>query len=99
MKSLLALLAAAGKTKTSSAKDGMVLQDEIQTGKNAVPMVSNKVALIDLRLTKDSSAWDERIVPAELKKSMGYGLPWPVHPKVKTIHASYPPKSGLPDPK
>jgi hypothetical protein len=80
-------------------KDGMVVQDEIQTGKNAVPMVSNKVALIDLRLTKDSSAWDERIVPAELKKSLGYGLPWPVHPKVKTIHASYPPKSGLPDPK
>jgi hypothetical protein len=80
-------------------RDGMIQQDEIQTGKNPVPVVSNKVALIDLRLTKDSQAWDKRIVPAEMKKSLGFGLPWPVHPKVKTIQASYPPKSGLPDPK
>jgi hypothetical protein len=79
-------------------KDGMILQDEIQTGKNAIPVVSNRVALIDLRLTKDSEQWDKRIVPAALKKSMGFGLPWPVHPKVSTIQASYPPKSGMPDP-
>ena len=78
---------------------GMVQQDEIQSGKGAIPVVSNRVALIDLRLTKDSQTFDKRIVPAALKKSMGFGLPWPAHPKVKTIQASYPSKSGQPDPK
>jgi hypothetical protein len=33
-----------------------------------------------------------------MKKSLAYGLPWPDHPKVKEIHASYPAKSGLADP-
>jgi hypothetical protein len=80
-------------------KDGMVLQDEIQTAKDAIPTVSNKVTLVDLRLTKDSQTFDKRINPAAMKKSMGYGLPWPTHPKVKIIQASYPPKSGQPDPK
>jgi hypothetical protein len=61
--------------------------------------VSNKIALIDLRLTKDSQSFDKRINPAAMKKSMGYGLPWPTHPKVKIIQASYPPKFGQPDPK
>ena len=79
--------------------DGMILQDEIQTGKNAIPIVRLRVALVDVRLTKDSSTVDKRINPAALKKSMAFGLPWPDHPKVKTIHAPYPPKSGLPDPK
>ncbi len=80
-------------------KDGMILQDEIQTGTGAIPVVSPRVVLVDVRLTPDSQTFDKRIVPEALKKSMGFGLPWPVHPKVKTIQASYPPKSGMPDPK
>jgi hypothetical protein len=79
--------------------DGMIQQDEIQSGKNAIPTVSNLVVLVDLRLTKDSATYDARIAPEAMKKSLGFGLPWPDHPKVKTIHASYPAKSGLPDPK
>lgn len=79
-------------------KDGMVVQDEIQSGKDAIPVVSDRVALIDVRLTPDSQTYDKRIVPAALKKSRGFGLPWPNHPKVKVIQASYPPKSGMPDP-
>jgi hypothetical protein len=80
-------------------KDGMILPDEMQSGKGAIPVVSSRVALIDLRLTKDSQSFDKRIVPAALKKSMGFGLPWPGHPKVKNIQGSFPAKSGLPDPK
>jgi len=80
-------------------KNGMIQQDEMQSAKDAIPVVSNHVALIDLRLTKDSATFDKRIVPAAMKKSLGFGLPWPTHPKVKTIQASYPPKSGQPDPK
>ena len=77
---------------------GMIQQDEIQSGKNPIPVVSNAVVLVDVRLTKDSSAYDKRINPAAMKKSMQFGLPWPDHPKVKEIQASYPPKSGLADP-
>jgi len=80
-------------------KDGMIQQDEIQTGKNPIPTVSNKVVLVENRLTKDSATFDKRINPAAMKASMGFGLPWPDHPKVKQIQASYPAKSGLPDPK
>jgi hypothetical protein len=79
--------------------DGMVQQDEMQSGEGAIPTVSPRVALVDIRLTPDSASFDERIVPAALKASMGFGLPWPKHAKVKEIHASYPPKSGQPDPK
>jgi hypothetical protein len=78
--------------------NGMIKQDEIQSGKGAIPTVSEREVLVDVRLTPDSQSYDKRIVPAAMKKSMGFGLPWPTHPKVKTIQASYPPKSGLPDP-
>jgi hypothetical protein len=78
--------------------EGMILQDEIQSGKNPIAVVSPRVVLVDVRLTKDSSKFDKRINPAAMKKSMGFGLPWPDHPKVKEIHASYPAKSGLADP-
>lgn len=79
-------------------QEGMIVADEIQSGKNAIPAIPG-VVFIDARPTKDATAYDQRIVPAAMKKSLQYGLPWPDHPKVKTIHASFPPKSGLPDPK
>jgi hypothetical protein len=79
--------------------DGMVQQDEVQSGEGAIPTVSPKVVLVDVRLTPDAAGFDERIVPSAMKASMGFGLPWPKHAKVKEIHASYPPKSGQPDPK
>jgi hypothetical protein len=34
-----------------------------------------------------------------MKKSRGYGLPWPSGAGVKAIHAAFPAKRGLPDPK
>jgi len=80
-------------------KDGMIAQDEMQNGPGAIPTVSKKVVLIDMRLTKDSASFDKRIAPEAMKKSMAFGLPWPNHPKVKTIQASFPAKSGQPDPK
>lgn len=78
--------------------DGMIQQDAIQSGKNPIPTVSDKVVLIDVRFTKDSSSYDKRISPDAMKKSMQWGLPWPDHPKVKEIQKSYPAKSGLADP-
>jgi hypothetical protein len=34
-----------------------------------------------------------------MKKTMQFGLPWPQHPKVKDIQATYGATTGLPDPK
>lgn len=78
--------------------NGMILPDEIQSGKGAIAMINSRVVLIDNRLTPDSASFDKRINPAAMKKSMGFGLPWPTHPKVQTIQGSYPAKSGQPDP-
>ncbi|MBL0217891.1 MAG: hypothetical protein IPQ07_28930 [Myxococcales bacterium] len=80
-------------------KDGMIQNDEFNTGKGAIPMLSDREVMLDMRMTKDSSFIDKRINPAAMKKSLQYGLPWPDHPKVKQIQASFPAKSGLPDPK
>jgi hypothetical protein len=73
--------------------DGRIANDEIQSGKDPVPVVPDTV-FIDNRLGKDASTFDERFDPVAYKKSLHYGLPWPDHPKVKSIHAAAPPKFG-----
>lgn len=78
-------------------KDGMVLTDEIQSAPDAIPTISKTISLIEMRIGKDAKTFDERIDPAAIKKSMGFGLPWPTHAKVKAMHKTLPPKSGLPD--
>ncbi len=76
---------------------GMIADDPMQAGKGASPQFPY-VSTIDIRIPKDSK-FDMRIRTDAMKKSRGYGLPWPEAPNVKAIHASYPPVSGLPDPK
>lgn len=76
---------------------GFIVADPMQQGKGATPNLPNIVP-IELRIPKDST-FDTRIRPEAMKKSRGFGLPWPEHPNVKAVHASYPPASGLPDPK
>lgn len=76
--------------------NGMIEPDEMQTGVSPLPTLPGTV-LIDMRIPKDD-ALDTRVRPDAMKKSMGYGLPWPDHPKVKAIQAAFPPASGLPDP-
>jgi hypothetical protein len=76
--------------------DGMIDSHPMQQGKNAAPLFPD-VALIDMRIPKDSK-WDARVRPDAMKKSRGYGLPWPDDPSVKAIQAAFPPASGLPDP-
>ena len=75
--------------------DGMLVQSEMQSGKNPIPVFSNRVVLIDMRLGKDAASFEKRINPDAMKRSMGFGLPWPDHPRVKEIQASFPPKSGV----
>jgi hypothetical protein len=75
---------------------GMVESDDMNSGAGAVPLVDG-VALIDLRIPKDST-FDTRVRPDAIRKSLGYGLPWPQHANAKTIQAAAPPAHGLPDP-
>jgi hypothetical protein len=74
--------------------DGMIASDPMAAG---APPMWDRVALIDLRIPKDAK-YDKRIRPDAMRKSHGFGLPWPSHPNVKTIQAAFPAASGLPDP-
>jgi hypothetical protein len=73
---------------------GFIEPDEMQAG---APPTFPGVVLIDVRIPKDNG-FDTRVRPDAMRKSMGFGLPWPNSPKVKTVQAAFPPASGLPDP-
>lgn len=68
---------------------GMIESHPMQTAKDAAPLAPN-VALIDIRIPA-GAGFDQRIKPDQLKKSRGFGLPWPTHPSVAAIHAAFPP--------
>jgi len=55
-------------------------------------------ANIELGIPKDAKV-DTRIRSDAMKKSRGFGLPWPDHPRTRELRASFPPTSGLPDPR
>jgi hypothetical protein len=67
----------------------------MQKGAHPVPTMSN-VVLIDMKIPADNGV-EKRIRPDAMKKSIGFGLPWPDGPTVKEIQAAFPPASGLPD--
>jgi hypothetical protein len=75
---------------------GLIQKDDLQNGKRPIPSLPN-VVLVDVRIPKGSD-FDIRVRPDAMKKSMGFGLPWPDHPKVKEIQSAFPSASGLPDP-
>jgi hypothetical protein len=83
-------------TFTVDAK-GYVQSHPMQQAKGAVP-TRKGIALIDVKIPKDAMI-DERIKPAELKKSRGFGLPWPQDASVKAIHAALPAAFENPAPK
>jgi hypothetical protein len=54
------------------------------------------VVPVETRFPKDH--WDTRVKPDAMKKSRGFGLPWPDAASVKSAQATYGSASGLPDP-
>lgn len=70
--------------------DGMIVGDAWNTGKNAVRLRSNTVA-VAMTVPKGI---DPRVRPAAMKGSFNFGLPWPDSPKVKTLQAAFPPQVG-----
>ena len=82
-------------TFTVDKTTGQIVGDEMNTGKGAIPTMPD-VVMVDMRIPKDSK-FDERIRPEAMKKSFGFGIPWPDNAKVKQVHASFPAASGLPD--
>lgn len=74
---------------------GMVEQGPLQDGKHPLALPDN-VVLIDMRIPKDGGA-DARLRPDAMKKSIGFGVPWPDGSGAKAAQAAFPPASGTPD--
>jgi hypothetical protein len=77
-------------------KKGLVQPSEAQTAPG-FPKLQPGVVHIDMRLPA-KNAFDQRIDPQAIKKSMPYGMPWPKHPQLDEFRGSLPKASGLPDP-
>jgi hypothetical protein len=73
------------------------ITSDLQTAKDA-PMTFGNVSAVELRFPKGAKI-DGRIRPDAMKKSRGFGLPWPDAPGDKTSQATFPAASGWPDPK
>lgn len=73
---------------------GLIQQSEMQNGKRPIKTLAH-VALIEMKLTDPSL--EKRIRPDAMRKSVGFGLPWPDHPRAKELQAAFPKASGLPD--
>jgi hypothetical protein len=76
--------------------DGLITSD-LQTARGAA-LTAENVSAIDLRFPRGVK-FDERVRPGAMKTSRGFGLPWPDARSVKASQATFPPASGLPDPK
>jgi hypothetical protein len=74
---------------------GMIQDSEMQRGGRALKTLPG-VALIDMKIPADNGV-EQRIRPEALRRSIGFGLPWPDHPRAREIQATFPPASGLPD--
>jgi hypothetical protein len=80
-----------------NVSDKGFISSELQTAAGAPPTFDN-VSAVELRFPKDAK-FDARVRPEAMKQSRGYGLPWPAGPAVQASQATFPPASGLPDPK
>src|SRR5262249_45735687 len=81
-------------TFTVNAK-GFVEPSEMQKGAHPLPTLNN-VVLIDMKIPADNG-YELRLRPDAMKKSIGFGVPWPDGAKAKDIQAAFPPASGLAD--
>lgn len=73
---------------------GLFAPSELQTGSKPLPLSPDTV-LVDLRIPADHT--EVRVRQDALKKSVGYGLPWPDGKGVKDAQAAFPKSMGLPD--
>src|SRR5262249_22610708 len=67
---------------------GMVLPSEMQKGPRPVPTLAD-VVLIDMKIPADNGV-ETRIRPDAMRKSIGFGAPWPDGAKVKEVQAAFP---------
>jgi hypothetical protein len=76
-------------------KDGMVEPSELQKTAKRWRTFPGQ-ALVDMKIPKDA-AFELRMRNDAMKKSAGFGTPWPDSPKAKEAQAALPPTMGLPD--
>jgi hypothetical protein len=68
---------------------GKVQPHPMQSAKGGATLAP-QVVQIDMVIPK-GNGWDQRIKPDLIKKSRGFGMPWPQHDSVKTVLAALPP--------
>lgn len=73
---------------------GMIQPSEMQRGRRALRTLPD-VVLIDMQISDPSI--EKRIRRDAIRTSIGFGLPWPDHPRAKELQAAFPPSSGIPD--
>jgi hypothetical protein len=74
---------------------GMIDQSEMQQGARPHP-VPGFIRLIEMKIPVNNGV-ELRLRPDANRKSIGFGMPWPDHPKAKQLQSSFPPAMGLPD--
>lgn len=74
---------------------GMAQPSEMQSGQRPIKTLPH-VVLIDMKIPDPSV--ELRLRPDAMRKSLGFGLAWPDHPRARELQAAFPKKpSGLPD--
>lgn len=77
-------------------KEGMIEPSELQTKATKPFRMFPGQMIMDMRIPKDAP-YEIRLRNDAMKKSVGFGLPWPESPKAKEAQAALPPTMGLPD--
>lgn len=75
---------------------GRVLPSAAQSAPG-FPLLPPGVVHVEMRIPAKGHG-ETRFRPQAIRKSMRYGMPWPVHPAFEAFKKSLPPASGLPDP-
>ncbi|MEZ4363714.1 MAG: hypothetical protein R3B48_26285 [Kofleriaceae bacterium] len=70
--------------------EGKIARHPMQDAPGATPSWSN-VSVVEVTFP-DGAPFDERVRPDALRKSMGFGLPWPSHPGADALRALLPKK-------
>lgn len=76
--------------------DGMIQSSAMQQGTGAVPLVHD-VAWIEMKIPGRNKI-DGRIRPAAMRRTRGYGLPWPSAPAVTAQQNAFPGNFGTGEP-
>lgn len=77
-------------------KEGRIEASELQTKATKPFRTMPGQVVVDMKIPKDTP-YEKRLRNDAMKKSIGFGTPWPESPKTKEAQAALPPTKGTPD--